>query len=244
MKEVGKNMASNLTPKDKIKILIADDNPEIREVLSILLKSEGYEVIEAVDGNDAIEKAGLSPDLIILDVMMPGKDGFMACIDIRKISMAPILFLTAKTEDADKTMAFSAGGDDYLVKPFSYAEILARVKALLRRCYVYQTERKNGQHIVEIGSLCINTDARTVELDGENVVLTDIEYNILKLLMLNRKKIFSAQEIYETVWEKDFLYGDNNTVMVHIRRLRTKLEEDTQNPKYIKTVWGRGYTID
>jgi len=226
------------------KILIADDNPEIREVLGVLLRSEGYEVTEAVDGEDAVLKAGDSPDLIILAVMMPGKDGFKACVDIRKITFAPILFLTAKTEDADKTMGFSAGGDDYLVKPFSYSEILARVKALLRRCYVYHTNAKVDNNIIEIGDLCVNIDKRLVELNGKAVMLTDMEYNILKLLILNRKKIFSTQEIYETVWEKDYLYGDNNTVMVHIRRLRTKIENDTQNPKYIKTVWGRGYTIE
>jgi DNA-binding response OmpR family regulator len=226
------------------KILIADDNPEIREVLSILLKSEGYDVTEAVDGDDAVLKAAEAPDLIILDVMMPGRDGFKACVDIRKITMAPILFLTAKTEDADKTMGFSAGGDDYLVKPFSYAEILARVKALLRRCYVYHVDNKDDENIIELGELCVNIDKKRVELNGKVVMLTDMEYNILKLLILNRKKIFSTQEIYEAVWEKDYLYGDNNTVMVHIRRLRTKIEADTQNPRYIKTVWGRGYTIE
>lgn len=228
----------------RTKILIADDNPEIREVLGVLLKSEGYEVEEAVDGDDAVAKAANSPDLIILDVMMPGKDGFRACVDIRNITMAPILFLTAKTEDADKTMGFSAGGDDYLVKPFSYSEIIARVKALLRRCYVYQIERKGDENIVEVGDLCVNIDKKSVELEGKSVLLTDMEYNILKLLILNRKRIFSTQEIYETVWEKPFFYGDNNTVMVHIRRLRTKIEKDTQNPQYIKTVWGRGYTIE
>lgn len=228
----------------RTKILIADDNPEIREVLGVLLKSEGYEVIEAVDGEDAVAKTAENPDLIILDVMMPGKDGFRACVDIRKITMAPIFFLTAKTEDADKTMGFSAGGDDYLVKPFSYSEIIARVKALLRRCYVYHTTPKTEENIIEVGGLCVNIDKKLVELNGKTVLLTDMEYNILKLLILNRKKIFSTQEIYEAVWEKDYLYGDNNTVMVHIRRLRTKIEDDAQNPKYIKTVWGRGYTIE
>lgn len=226
------------------KILIADDNPEIREVLGVLLRSDGYDVTEAVDGNDAVEKAAQSPDLIILDVMMPGKDGFKACVDIRKITMAPILFLTAKTEDTDKTMGFSAGGDDYLVKPFSFSEIIARVKALLRRCYVYHTEPEEQENTVKVGDLCVNTDKRQAELKGSTIMLTDMEYNILKLLILNRKKIFSAQEIYESVWGRDYLYGDNNTVMVHIRRLRTKIEEDAQNPRYIKTVWGRGYTIE
>lgn len=131
-----------------------------------------------------------------------------------------------------------------MVKPFSYSEIIARVKALLRRCYVYQIERKDDENIVEVGDLCVNIDKKSVELEGKSVLLTDMEYNILKLLILNRKRIFSTQEIYEAVWEKPFFYGDNNTVMVHIRRLRTKIEKDTQNPQYIKTVWGRGYTIE
>lgn len=227
----------------KTKILIADDNPEIREVLGVLLASEGYEVTEAVDGNDAVSKAADSPDLIILDIMMPGKDGIKACVDIRKITMAPILFLTAKTEDTNKTMGFSAGGDDYLVKPFSFAEILARVKALLRRCYVYDTNIKN-ENIIKVGNLCVNIDKRWTEINGNEVILTDMEYGILNLLISNRKKIFSVKQIYETVWKNEYLHGDNNTVMVHIRRLRTKIEEDPQNPRYIKNVWGRGYTIE
>ncbi len=229
---------------NRFKILIADDNPEVREVLGVLLRSERYEVDEAADGNEAVEKAKKLPDLIILDVMMPGKDGFKACVDIRKITKAPILFLTAKTEDADKTMGFSAGGDDYLVKPFSYTEIMARVKALLRRCYEYRLDTPKSENIIEIGNLCVNTSKKSVEVSGSPVMLTDMEYNILKLLITGRKKAFSAQEIYEAVWERPFFYGDNNTVMVHIRRLRTKIEKDAQNPQYIKTVWGRGYTIE
>ena len=176
--------------------------------------------------------------------MMPGKDGFKACVDIRKITKAPILFLTAKTEDADKTMGFSAGGDDYLVKPFSYTEIMARVKALLRRCYEYRLDTPKSENIIEIGNLCVNTSKKSVEVSGSPVMLTDMEYNILKLLITGRKKVFSAQEIYEAVWERPFFYGDNNTLMVHIRRLRTKIEKDAQNPQYIKTVWGPGYTIE
>ena len=165
-------------------------------------------------------------------------------MDIRKITLAPILFLTAKTEDTDKTMGFSAGGDDYLVKPFSYSEILARVKALLRRCYVYRTDSRESDNIITIGSLSVNTDKKSVENDGEPVPLTDMEYNILKLLITNRRKVFSIEEIYENVWGKAYLRGDNNTVMVHIRRLRMKTEDDPQNPKYVKTVWGRGYMIE
>jgi len=226
------------------RILIADDNSEIREVLRILLESEGFEVEEAIDGDDAVEKSILDIDLIILDVMMPNKSGFKACVEIREKTMAPILFLTAKTEDSDKAMGFSSGGDDYLVKPFSYTEIVARVKALLRRCYVYQLNKNIKNEIIEIGSLLINTDKNSVAVDGKEIILTDIEYNILLLMAKNRKKIFSAQNLYESVWNEPYYYTANNTIMVHIRKLRTKIEKDSQNPKYIKTVWGRGYRIE
>lgn len=234
---------------EKAKILVADDNEEIREVLRILLESEGFDVIEAVDGNEAVEKISENPDLIILDVMMPNKNGFRACIEIREKSIAPILFLTAKTEDSDKTMGFSTGGDDYLVKPFSYTEIISRVKALLRRCYVYQAsdtsekQQKKENNLIEIGKMIIDKDKSRVTINSREIDLTDIEYNILLLLASNRKKVFSAENIYESVWNAEYFYTASNTIMVHIRKLRTKIEENPQNPEYIKTVWGRGYKI-
>lgn len=227
------------------KILVADDNSEIRDILKILLEGEGYEVEEAIDGNDAIEKTDDSIDLIILDVMMPLKNGFRACADIRKKSNVPILFLTAKTEDSDKTMGFISGGDDYLVKPFSYTEVVARVKALLRRYYIYQgKEKTEDKKLIDLGDLIIDTGLNCVTVRGEEISLSEIEYNILLLMAKNRKKIFSAQNLYETVWNEPYYYTSNNTVMVHIRKLRTKIEKDPQNPTYIKTVWGRGYKID
>lgn len=232
---------------DKTRILIADDNAEIREVLRILLESEGFEVVEAADGNEAVEKIEDNIDLIILDVMMPNKNGYRACLEIREKSMVPILFLTAKTEDSDKALGFSSGGDDYLVKPFSYTEIVARVKALLRRCYVYQKtvkEEKAESNLLEVGDLLVDIEKNFVSISNKEVELTDIEYNILLLMIKNRKKIFSAQNIYESVWNEPYYYTANNTVMVHIRKLRTKIEKDPQNPKYIKTVWGRGYRIE
>lgn len=230
----------------QMKILVADDNDEIREVLRVLLESEGFEVIEAANGEAAVEKADFDIDLIILDIMMPGKDGFKACQEIRAKSMLPILFLTAKTEDSDKMMGFSSGADDYMVKPFSYTEIITRVKALLRRCYEYQSSSAAASSGVSVktGALAVNTEKNLVTLNGEEIVLTDIEYNILKLLITNRKKIFSTQNIYESVWHEPYFYTANNTVMVHIRKLRTKIEDDPQNPKYVKTVWGRGYRIE
>jgi DNA-binding response OmpR family regulator len=226
-------------------ILIADDNSEIREVVRVLLESEGYRVIEAIDGADAVNKVNETIDLIILDIMMPIKSGFMACAEIREKTSAPILFLTAKTQDSDKYLAFSAGSDDYLSKPFSYIELVSRVKALLRRYYVYKGKDKLvPPDTININDLIINTSANEVMLGEKEITLTEIEYKILLLMAQHRKKIFSAQNIYESVWEEQYFYSCNNTVMVHIRNLRCKLEYDPQNPKYVKTVWGKGYRIE
>lgn len=231
---------------DKImNILIADDNNEIREIVRVLLESEGYNVIEAIDGEDAVNKVDESIDLIILDIMMPIKSGFRACIEIREKTSAPILFLTAKTQDSDKYMAFSSGSDDYLSKPFSYTELVSRVKALLRRYYVYRgKEQVAPADTIHVNELTINTATRDVLIDTREIILTEIEYKILLLMANHRKKIFSAQNLYESVWEEPYFYSCNNTVMVHIRNLRSKLENDPQNPRYIKTVWGKGYRIE
>lgn len=228
----------------KYTILVADDEAEIREVLRVLLESEGYNVIEAVNGDDAVNKIDEGISLIILDVMMPVKDGLKACAEIREKTMAPILFLTAKTEDSDKTMGFCLGGDDYMVKPFSFTEIVARVKALLRRYYIYRNSEEEEGKVIKIGDLVIDTDKNSVTVGGNEVILTDIEYNILLLLASHRKKIFTNENIYESVWNEMYVYSASNTVTVHIRKLRSKIEKDPQNPKYIKTVWGRGYRIE
>ncbi len=226
-------------------ILIADDNEEIREIVRVLLESEGYNVIEAVDGEDAVIKVDGSIDLIILDIMMPRKSGFKACVEIREKTSAPILLLTAKTQDSDKCMGFSVGSDDYLSKPFSYTELVSRVKALLRRYYVYKGKEKiDSTGLININGLTINTTSNEVSVDEEEVTLTEIEYNILLLMAQHRKKIFSAQNLYESVWKEPYFYSCNNTIMVHIRNLRRKLEKDPENPKYIKTVWGKGYRIE
>lgn len=229
----------------KKKILFADDEPEIREVVRILLESEGYEVLEATNGVEAVEMADNTVDLIILDVMMPEKTGVSACAEIRKSTSAPILFLTAKTQDSDKTMGFSAGGDDYLAKPFSYTELISRVKALLRRYYIYKGKeeaQEEGQLVLQ--DLRIDPEFNEVLKEGKEIPLTDIEYRILLLLASNRRKIFTIQNIYESVWEEPYFFGSNNTVMVHIRNLRKKLESDPQNPKYIVNVWGKGYRVE
>lgn len=224
------------------KILLADDDPEIRNVARILLESEGYRVVEASDGAQAVSAVDDTVDLIILDVMMPARDGYSACMEIRKKSTVPILFLTAKTQDSDKTMGFSAGGDDYLAKPFSCSELVARVKALLRRCYVYSGEP--DPRVLRIQDLTIDAAFNEVKKDGREISLTDLEYRILLLMAKNRTKIFTIQNIYESVWEEPYFYTSNNTVMVHIRNLRKKLETDPQNPRYIKNVWGKGYRVE
>lgn len=228
------------------KILIADDNAEIREVLHVLLESEGYEVEEAKDGNEAVEKTDENTDLIILDVMMPGMNGFRACSEIRKKTVAPVLFLTAKGEEADKTSGFNLGGDDYVVKPFKTGDILARIKALLRRYKVYQSAAPisaDEGKVIKIGDLAIYKDKNVVKVEDKEVPLTDIEYKILLLLATDKNKIFTAENIYEDVWNEEYMYTLSNTVTVHIRKLRAKIEKDPQNPRYIKTVWGRGYRI-
>lgn len=226
-------------------ILIADDNEEIREIVRVLLESEGYNVIEAADGEDAVIKVDENVDLIILDIMMPIKSGFKACVEIREKTSAPILFLTAKTQDSDKCMGFSSGCDDYLLKPFSYTELVSRVKALLRRYYVYKGKDKvEPTKFINIDELTINIISNEVLIDEKEVILTETEYKILLLMAQNKKKIFSAQNLYESVWKEPYFYSCNNTIMVHIRNLRRKLEKDPQNPKYIKTVWGKGYRIE
>ena len=230
---------------DERLIMIADDDPDIREVVRILLESEGFRIVEAVDGDDAVSKIDPAIDLYILDVMMPGKSGYQVCRAIRAASTAPILFLTAKSQDGDKSMGFSSGGDDYLPKPFSYTELTARVKALLRRYYVYRgKESEEAKEKIVIRDLVIDRQTCEVKLAGAEVQLTDIEYRMLLLMAENRRKVFSAQNLYESIWNEPYFYSCNNTIMVHIRNLRRKIEPDPDNPQYIKTVWGKGYRID
>lgn len=226
---------------DERLIMIADDDPDIREVVRILLESEGFRIVEAVDGDDAVSKIDPAIDLYILDVMMPGKSGYQVCRAIRAASTAPILFLTAKSQDGDKSMGFSSGGDDYLPKPFSYTELTARVKALLRRYYVYRgKESEESKEKIVIRDLVIDRQTCEVRLAGAEVQLTDIEYRMLLLMAENRRKVFSAQNLYESIWNEPYFYSCNNTIMVHIRNLRRKIEPDPDNPQYIKTVWGKG----
>lgn len=229
----------------KKRILIADDSPEIIEILTILLESEDYEVVIATNGEEAVQMVDDTIDLIVLDIMMPLKSGFIACKEIREKSIAPILFLTAKDQDSDKSMGFSAGGDDYLSKPFSYPEFLTRVKSLLRRYYVYQGKQKTTDcNTLCIDLLYIDFIKQQVAVNGREIPLTGLEYRILILMAKNRKKIFSAQNLYESIWNEPYFYSANNTIMVHILKLRKKIEINYRDPQIIKTAWGKGYYID
>lgn len=223
------------------RILVADDEPEIREVLRMMLGSEGYDILEAVNAAEAVEQAD-RVDLVILDVMMPGESGIQACTKIREKTNVPILFLTAKSGEHDKVLGFSAGGDDYLVKPFSYMELLSRVKALIRRYRVYQRSEERADNLVFYRDITINRELQTVQMDGKDIALTEMEYQILLLLVSNPRKVFSVKEIYETVWNETFFPNSGNTVMVHIRNIRRKLEKSGE--AYIQNIWGRGYCVN
>lgn len=237
------------TQKAAPRILVVDDNPEIREIIRVLLSGEGYTVLEAGSGIAALEALGKDAfDLIILDIMMPGMNGYETCGRIREKSNAPILFLSARTTDSDKLLGFSSGGDDYLAKPFSYSELLGRAKALIRRYHVYQgkssVEAAPKSGVISYHELQLDLERETVSRAGKPVELTDTEFSLLKLMVTNRRQIFSAQRLYEAVWREPYYYGASNTVMVHIRNLRRKIEEDPQNPVLIKTTWGKGYHCD
>ena len=229
-------------------VLIIEDDADIREGVRILLESENYHVKEAENGKKGLELLEDSTDLVILDVMMPGMSGLRTCEEIRKISNVPVLFLTAKAQESDKLIGLMAGGDDYLPKPFSYAELLGRVRALLRRYRVYMgktaAKEEKEEEYLEVGGIRIHEVFNEVYVDGVLREMSDIEYHMLLLMMQHPGKIFSAQNLYESVWEEPYFYSCNSTIMVHIRKLRVKIEEDPKYPKYIKTVWGKGYKFD
>ena len=223
-------------------ILVADDEKEIREVLCLLLSSEGYEVVTACNGREAVELSGEEIDLYILDVNMPELPGFMAGAEIRKHFDAPIMFLTAYSGESDKVMGFSVGADDYLVKPFSNIELLMRVKAILRRGRLRTERSGENSTCCQLGDLTVDLSGQTVSRNGEPISLTYTEYQILALLVGNRKKIFSLENIYRSVWDENAV--SDSAVMMHIKNLRKKLGDNSREPRYIKTAWGRGYYVD
>ncbi|MDZ4522608.1 response regulator transcription factor [Bacillus cereus] len=226
----------------KEKILIVDDDIEIRKIVSIYLKNEGYEIIDASDAIEALETLrNTTIDLIILDIMLPKMDGIEACLKIREQYQMPIIFLSAKDEDIDKIQGLMSGAEDYITKPFNPLELMARIKSQLRRYRVYQTEEVK-QFIHEIGHLKVEEETRQVFIRNEEVRLTPKEFDILSLLVRNKGKVFSVEKIYEMVWEDSF-YKSDNTVMVHITKIREKIEENPRQPVYLKTVWGVGYRV-
>ncbi len=223
-------------------ILIVDDDPDIRNVLRLLLESE-FTLFDAPDGPSALAllRENKAIDLVILDVMMPGMDGYATCDALRAFSNAPVLFLTAKSAESDRLSAYRSGGDDFLSKPFSKAELLAKVNSLLRR---YKEYRGKPEEALAIENLEVDFAARSVVSNGKNVTLTDTEFSILEYLLRHRGQTVTAQELYENVWKEQFLPGSNNTVMVHLLNLRRKIETTPSSPKIIRTVWGKGYQID
>ena len=228
------------------KNLVCDDDKQIVEAISIYLTGEGYQVIKAFDGYDVLkilEKENV--DLIILDVMMPGLDGIRTTLKIREKTSIPIIILSAKGEDTDKILGLNIGADDYITKPFNPLEMVARVKSQLRRYTQLgnMNEQSKGEAIYSCGGLVINDDTKEVSVDGELVKLTPIEYNILLLLVRNAGKVFSIDEIYTSIWNEEAI-GADNTVAVHIRHIREKIEINSRKPKYLKVGWGVGYKIE
>ena len=224
-------------------ILIVDDDENIRNLLSIYLENEGFKTIKVDNAKNAIEIIEeKNIELVLLDIMMPQIDGIEACIKIRQNKKMPIIMISAKSEDMDKIHGLTAGADDYITKPFNPLELIARVKAQLRRYTAYNVESNNSKVIIEIGDLTINTDTRQVWVGEKDVRLTPKEFDILELLARNKGIVLSIRKIYEEVWKEEFFKADN-TVTVHITNLREKIEVDPKAPIYIKTIWGVGYKI-
>lgn len=228
----------------KLNILVCDDDKEIVEAIEIYLQQEGYQVFRAYDGEDALKILKEEEiHLLIIDVMMPKLDGIRVTLKIREESSIPIIILSAKSEDTDKILGLNVGADDYITKPFNPLELVARVKSQLRRYTKLGNAAENGQAVYQVGGLAINDELKEVTVDGEIVKLTPIEYNILLLLMKNQGKVFSINQIYENIWNEDAI-GADNTVAVHIRHIREKIEINPKEPRYLKVVWGVGYKID
>ena len=227
------------------KILVCDDDKEIVEAIDIYLTQEGYEVLKAYDGQEALKVLKANDvDLLVIDVMMPRLDGIRATLKIREENNIPIIILSAKSEDADKILGLNVGADDYVTKPFNPLELVARVKSQLRRyTQLGGTVQDRKDKVYEVGGLRINDDLKEVTVDGEPVKLTPIEYNILLLLMKNQGRVFSINQIYESIWNEEAI-GADNTVAVHIRHIREKIEINPKDPRYLKVVWGVGYKIE
>lgn len=226
-------------------VLVCDDDREIVEAIEIYLSQEGYKVLKAYDGEEALKMLDREKvDLLVIDVMMPKLDGIRATLKIREKKNMPIIILSAKSEDVDKILGLNVGADDYMTKPFNPLELTARVKSQLRRyTQLGSTIDKSNQAVYAVGGLSIDDEQKEVTVDGEPVRLTPIEYNILLLLVKNQGKVFSIDQIYESIWNEDAI-GVDNTVAVHIRHIREKIEINPKEPRYLKVVWGVGYKIE
>jgi DNA-binding response OmpR family regulator len=225
-------------------ILICDDDKDIVSALDIYLTSEGYKTFKAYDGLEALKIVDREDiQLVLLDVMMPGLDGIRTTAKLRESKNIPIILLTAKSEDSDKILGLNIGADDYITKPFNPIEVIARVKSQLRRYTTLGGRERTEDNVIRNGGIAMDDGAKSVTVDGESVSLTPIEYNILKLLLKSPGRVYSTSQIYEQVWNDPSL-GSENTVAVHIRHLREKIEIDPANPRYIKVVWGLGYKME
>lgn len=228
-----------------INILVCDDDKEIVDAIEIYLSQEGYHILKAYDGMQAVQMLQKEDvQLLIIDVMMPKLDGIRATLKIREHSSIPIIILSAKSEDVDKILGLNIGADDYVTKPFNPLELVARVKSQIRRyTKLGNMNAEDSQAVYKTGGLMVNDDLKEVTVDGEPVKLTPIEYNILLLMMKNQGKVFSIEQIYESIWNEQAI-GADNTVAVHIRHIREKIEINPKEPRYLKVVWGIGYKIE
>ena len=227
----------------EMNVLVVDDDREIVDSISIFLSGEGYKAFKAHDGIEALETLSENEvHLMILDIMMPKLDGIKTLMKLRESRNIPVILLSAKSEDADKILGLTAGADDYVTKPFNPSELMARVKSQLRRYTTLGSIGKQNGEIV-IDGLSVNTESKTVKVDGEAVRLTPVEYKILELLARNRGRVFSTEDIYSNVWNEQSAVSDN-TIAVHVRHIREKIEINPKEPKYLKVVWGIGYKID
>ena len=225
-------------------ILVCDDDKEIVEAIEIYLTQEGHHILKAYDGEQAIRVLQNHPvDLLIIDVMMPKLDGIRATLKIREKNALPIIILSAKSEDADKILGLNVGADDYVTKPFNPLELVARVKSQLRRYTQRGAMTEKKENIYETGGLMIDDDRKEVTVDGKSVKLTPIEYRILLFLVQNQGRVFSINQIYENIWNEEAIAADN-TVAVHIRHIREKIEINPKEPRYLKVVWGLGYKVE
>lgn len=225
-------------------VLVCDDEKDIVSALKIYLASEGYQVFEAYNGREALDVMNRETvHLVLMDIMMPEMDGIQAMVKIREFSNVPVILLTAKSEDTDKILGLTVGADDYITKPFNPVELQARVKSQIRRYMLLGSGNQQMEAKFSIGGIEMDDRAKEVTLDGEIVNLTRTEYDILKLLMEHPGEVYSPNQIYESVWKED-AFGTENTVAVHIRHLREKIEYNPAEPRYLKVVWGRGYKME